>query len=71
MRPTFDFTKQKRDLPEIPSFPFPNIPFFAEDEESIETDALLSSVEERPQQPNVTLTLGDVLSELEGAMMDD
>lgn len=66
MRSKFDFTKETRQLPEIPFNPF----LTAEDEESIDTDALLSSVEERPQ-PQITLTLGDVLSELEGAMMDD
>ena len=69
MRSKFDFTKETRQLPEIPCVPFN--PFLtAEEEESIDTDALLSSVEERPQ-PQFTLTLGDVLSELEGAMMDD
>jgi hypothetical protein len=69
MRSKFDFTKETRQLPEIPYPPFN--PFLtAEEEESIDTDALLSSVEER-LQPQPTLTLGDVLSELEGAMMDD
>lgn len=67
---SFDYSRDIRHLPEMPEVPFvPYNPFFAEDKESIDTDALLSSVEER-QKP-FTLTLGDVVRELEGAMMDD
>ena len=64
---SFDYSRDIRHLPEVPFVPYN--PFFAEDKESIDTDALLSSVEER-QKP-FTLTLGDLVRELEGAMMDD